>query len=166
MTIQPPSSELFTPFLPSTYNMPEENDRWKEFLGKTFSEFSDVINDKKIGTYLPVESLNGEEWGYDTTTKIRNGYQAILRFKSFITGTYPLPIQNITPQFIITHVWGSASLPCSATGAGDGRYFSFFGEGNADIQFTMTDTEIILTASGPMADYQGFIVIEYLRDGI
>lgn len=156
----------FTPFLPSTYNLPEEDDRFREWLGTTLSSISDVVNDKKIGSYQPSEVLNGELWIYDTTQKVRNGYQFILRFTSFVSGTYPLPITNVNPQLIVTHVWGSASLPCTAVGAGDGRYFSFYGQGNADIQFVMTDTSIILTASAPMANYQGFIVVEYLRDGI
>lgn len=158
---------LFSPFLPSTYNMPEEEDRWLEFVGKTFSEVSDVVNDKKIGGYTQsAESFNGEKWIYDTTKRVRNGYQVILRIPSFVSGTYPLPITNINSQFVVTHVWGSASLPCTAIGAGDGRYFSFYGQGNTDIQFIMTDVSIILTATAPMANYQGFIVIEYLRDGI
>lgn len=166
MTLNNPSN-LFTPFLPSTYNAPEENDRLHEWLGEKFSEVSDVVNDKKIGAYTQnAESFNGEVWIYDTTKKVRNGYQAVLRIPSFVSGTYPLPILNVNPQLIITHVWGSASLPCTAVGAGDGRYFSFYGEGNTDIQFTMTDTSIILTATGAMSNYQGFIVIEYLRDGI
>ncbi len=165
MTTPTNPSNLFTPFLPSTYNVPEEDDRLKEWLGSTLSQVSDVVNDKKIGTYVPVENFNGELWIYDTTKKVRNGYQAILRIPSFVSGTYPLPILNINPQFIVTHVWGSASLPCTAVKAGDGRYFSFFGQGNPDIQFVMTDLSIILTATAPMVDYQGFIVIEYLRDG-
>lgn len=167
MTIPTNPINLFTPFLPSTYNLPEEEDRFSEFIGKTFSEVSDVVNDKKIGSYTQnSESFNGEKWVYDTTKKVRNGYQAILRIPSFVTGTYPLPIRDINGQFIITHVWGSASLPCSTVNAGDGRYFSFFGSGNTDIQFVMSDTGITLTASSPMANYQGFIIIEYLKDGV
>lgn len=157
---------LFTPFLPSTFNLPEEEDRFKEFLGSTLSAISDVTNDKKIGFYIQdAESFNGEKWIFDTTRKVRNGYQAILRITSFVSGTYPLPIVNVNPQFIVTHVWGSANLPCTSVGAGDGRYFSFYGQGNADIQFIMTDLSIILTATAPMANYSGFIVIEYIRDG-
>lgn len=165
MTTPSNPSNLFTPFLPSTYNVPEEDDRLKEWLGSTFSQVSDVVNDKKIGTYVPVENFNGELWIYDTTKKVRNGYQAILRIPNFVSGTYPLPILDVNPQFIVTHVWGSASLPCTAVNAGNGRYFSFFGQGNTDIQFVMTDTSIILTATAPMVNYSGFIVIEYLRDG-
>ncbi len=168
MTIQTQinPSNLFTPFLPSTYNAPDDQERLNDFVGKTFSELSDVINNKKIGAYTQdTENFNGEVWIFDTTKKVRNGYQAILRIPSFVTGTYPLPILNINPQFAITHIWGSASLPCTEIGANDGDYFSFMNEGNADIQFTMSDTEITLTATAPMADYAGFIVIEYLRDG-
>jgi hypothetical protein len=159
-------NNIIPPFLPAFYSIPEEEDRRLEWLSSTFSEVSDCVNDKKIGAYTQsAESFNGEKWIFDSTRKLRNGYQTILRIPSFVSGTYPLPIGNINPQFIITHVWGSASLPCSAVGAGDGRYFSFFGEGNTDIQFTMSDTQIVLTASGPMVNYSGFIVIEYLRDG-
>lgn len=160
-------SELFSPFLPSTYNVPEEDDRLKEWLGSNLSDVSDVVNDKKIGAYTQsAESFNGEKWIYDTTKKVRNGYQSILRVPSFVSGSYPMPIPNINSQFIITHTWGSASKPCSSVGSGDGDYFSFMNEGNSNIQFTMTDLFINITATGPMANYSGFIVIEYLRDGV
>ena len=112
------------------------------------------------------EALNGEKWAYDTTSKVRNGYQAILRIPSFVSGSYALPINNVNPQFVISQLWGSASKPCTAVGAGDGDYFSFFGQGNLDIQFTMSDTTITITASGPMSAYSGFVVIQYIRDGI
>lgn len=159
-------SNLFTPFLPSTYNLPEEEDRFDDWLGSNLSNISDVVNDKKIGLYVQnTENFNGNAFYYDTTRKLRNGYQSILRFTSFVNGTYDLPIRNINSQFVITKVWGSANLPCTAVGQGDGRYFSFFGEGNPDIQFVMSDTSITLTATGPMADYSGYIMIEYLRDG-
>lgn len=167
MTIPTNPSELFTPFLPSTYNLPEENDRLKEWLGSNLSDISDVVNDKKIGAYTQsTQNFNGEKWIYDTTKKIRNGYQAVLRIPSFVSGTYPLPVNQVNSQFVITHVWGSASLPCSAIGAGDGDYFSFFSEGNSRIQFTMSDTQIVLTTDGTTAAYSGFIVIEYIRDGV
>ncbi len=156
---------LFTPFLPSSYNIPEEEDRRVEWLGSTFSGISDVLNSKKIGTYTSsAENFNGEEWIFDKN-KIRNGYQTILRIPSFVSGTYPLPIENINNQFSVTHVWGSASLPCSAVGANDGDYFSFMAQGDLRISFTMSDMEIVLTATAPMVDYSGYIVIEYLRDG-
>lgn len=159
-------SELFTPFLPSTYNVPEQDDRIDVFLVDKLAVFADVINQKKIGQYVQsAENFNGEIWFYDTTKITRNGYQAIARIKSFVSGAIPMPIPNVNPEFVITHAWGSASKPCSATGAGDGDYFSFFSEGNSNIQFTMSDTTIVITATAPMAAYSGFIVIEYLRNG-
>lgn len=158
-------SNLFTPFLPSTYTVPEEQDRMRVFLSDTFSQLSDVINDKKIGTYTQeTEALNGTVWIYDTTKKVRNGYQCISRINSWQSTTIPMPIPNINPQFIITQAYGSASKPCSSVGAGDGDYFSFFSEGNSRIQFTMSDTQIVITAPG-MSAYNGFLVIEYIRDG-
>lgn len=167
MTTPTTPQELFTPFLPSTYNIPEEDDRLKNFLVDKFSGFSDVINDKKIGIYVQsAENFNGNKFWYDTTQKTRNGYQAIARFKSFVSGSYPMPIPDVNPQFVISHVWGSASKPCTAVGSGDGDYFSFMAKGDSRISFTMSDTTIVITATGPMASYQGFIVIEYIRDGI
>jgi hypothetical protein len=158
--------ELFTPFLPTTYNIPEETERTKTYLNDNFSRFSDVINDKKIGAYVQeAENFNGEKWSYDTTKKVRNGYQTIARIKSFISETIPMPIKNINPQFVITLAYGSASKPCSKVGAGDGDYFSFFSQGNANISFTMSDTSITIVAAAPMSSYQGYIVIEYLKDG-
>lgn len=159
-------NEDFTPFLPTTYNIPTEEEDFRRFLNEVFCNNADVVNDKKIGGYTQdAESFNGEKWNYDTTKKTRNGYQVIARITSFVPQVIPMPIGNINPQFVITHVWGSASLPCTFVGAGDGRYFSFFEQGDARIQFVMTDTTITITTNGLMAAYSGFIVIEYLRDG-
>lgn len=168
-------SGTFTPFLPTTYNFPEEDDRLRTFLIDQFSQFADVINDKKIGNYTQnAPSLNGEKWAYDTTSKVRNGYQVIARISSFPnTSTIVLtktsdpqyPINEVGTQFIVTNVWGSASLPCSAIGAGDGVYFSFYSRGDPRITFDMTDTTITITTTVDLSDYQGFIIVEFLNDG-
>lgn len=160
-------SNLFTPFLPATFNIPEEEDRLRTFLNDKFSAVSDVVNDKRIGIFVDnTENFNGEKWWYKTTQVTRDGYQAILYFSSFVSGSYPLPIPNVNPEFIVTQVWGSASKPCTATGAGNGDYFSFMAMGDTRISFTMSDTTITLTTDGARAAYSGFIVIQYLRNGI
>lgn len=157
-------SNLFSPFLPSTFNIPEEEDRLKTFLNDKLSMISDVTNDKKIGIYVQdAENFNGNKFFYRTTKITRNGYQAIAYFTSFVSGSFPLPIPNVNTQFRVTHVWGSASLPPTTPGTGD--YFSFMAQGDARISFIMSDTTITITASAPMVDYSGFIIIEYLRDG-
>src|SRR5690348_10055458 len=167
MTIPSNPIEHFSPFLPSTFNVPEEADRLQSYLGEEFSRFSDVINDKKIGVYRPTETRNGEAWYYDTTKFQRFAYNAIARVTSFVPQVIQLPpiIPDINLQFVISHVWGSASKPCSSVGAGDGDYFSFYGQGDARIQFTMSDLAITITTDGARAAYQGFIVIEYIRNG-
>jgi hypothetical protein len=156
----------FTPFIPTTYNIPEEDDRQKIFLQDTFNKFSDVVNDKTIGAFTQdTEEFNGEKWIYDNTRTLRNGYQAIARIKSFIPQTIPLPIGDVNSQFIMTLTYGTASFPCTAVGANDGVYFSFFSQGDARIQFTVSDTQIIITTNGTTSAYQGFIIIQYVRDG-
>lgn len=182
MTIPLNPQEPFTPFLPTTYNIPEEEDRGKTFLQDQLAQFADVVNDKKIGTYLQAaETLNGEKWFYNTTRITRNGYQAIAYIPSFPgPATLPIPnqlvltilsnpqypITDINDQFVVTHVWGSASLPCSAVGAGDGNYFSFMNQGDSRVSFTMSDTQIIITTTVDLTAYSGFIVVEFLRNGI
>lgn len=159
--------ELFSPFLPATFTVPIEEDRLRTFLVDKLSAISDVTNDKKIGMYVQnAEGFNGEKWFYDTTQKTRNGYQSVLRITSFVPGVYSLPIGNVNPQFVVSNVYGSASKPCTAVAAGDGDYFSFMSQGDARIAFTMTDTAITITTDGARAGYQGFIIIEYIRDGI
>jgi hypothetical protein len=168
--------ELFSPFLATTYNIPEEEDRHKVFLVDRFSTFADVINDKKIGVYTQTaENFNGEKWFYKTTQVTRNGYQTIAFIPSLPnTGTLTLtlssnpafPIQDVDPNFVVTQVWGSASKPCSKTGAGDGDYFSFFSQGNSKISFTMSDIQIVITTTTNLSAYSGFIVIQYLRNGV
>lgn len=167
MTIPGNPFELFTPFIPTTWNIPEEEDRRRVFLVDTFSTISDVLNDKKIGMYVQsFGNFNGEKWIYDTPKKVRNGFQAIARVPSFVSTTIPLPITDVNPQFVITLAYGVASKPCSAVGAGDGDYFSFFSQGNTRIGFTLSDTTITIVTNGSTAAYSGFIVIHYLRDGI
>ncbi len=159
-------SNLFTPFLPTTNNIPEEDDRLRVFLYDRFANFADCINDKKIGIYRQdSNTFNGEAWIYDTTKKIRNGYQVIARIPSFITEVIPLPIPLVNPQFVITLAYGSANKPCSAIGAGDGSYFSFMSKGDTRITFDLTDTTISIVATAPMAAFSGYIVIEFLLDG-
>ena len=157
-------SNLFTPFLPSTFTVPEEQDRSRAFLTDNLSRISDVVNDKKIGIYTQdTENLNGNSFSYDDPKKTRNGYQSIARIKSFVSGPIPMPISNIDDQFVVSLVYGSASLPPTTPGTGD--YFSFMAQGDTRISFVMSDTTITITASGPMAAYSGFIVIEYIRAG-
>jgi hypothetical protein len=176
MTTPSNPQEPFNPFLSATVTVPEEEDRRRTFLVDNFSNMADVINDKKIGCYTQAtESFNGEKWIYDTTKKVRNGYQSIARITRYpnagvltltLTSDPKFPIPNINEQFVITNVWGSASKPCSKVGAGDGDYFSFYTQGNAKVSFTMSDTQIVITTTVNLSAYSGFIVIEYLRDGV
>lgn len=166
MTIPTNPINLFTPFLPSTYNMPDEDDRVTEFIGKTFSEVSDVVNDKVIGNFVQdAQNFNGHKYFYDTTKKLRNGFRFLLRVTSFPnTGVLviPLPIA-INNQFAVSQVWGSASKP--PTTPGTGEYFSFYSEGNARITFVMTDLAVTITTTADMTAYSGFIIVDYILDG-
>lgn len=159
---------LFTPFLGSTFNVPEEDDRLKEWLGSQLSQFSDVVNDKVIGNFVQdAENFNGHKFFYDTTKKVRNGFRFILRVTSYPNSgvlILPLPIP-VNPQFVVSQVWGSASKPCSSTGVGDGEYFSFYSEGNSRITFVMTDLDVTITTTTNMTAYSGFILIDYIKDG-
>lgn len=176
MTIPTNPSELFTPFLPSTYNIPEEEDRLKSFLVDGFSGFSDVINDKKIGTYIQAfQTFNGEKWFYKDPKVTRNGYETIAYIPSYpnagiLTLTLesdPIyPIKEVNPEFVITLLYGTASKPPSEIGAGDGDFFQFNNQGDSRISFTMSDTQIIITTTVDLSAYSGFIVIHYLRNGL
>ncbi len=171
-------SNLFTPFIEATYNIPEEKDTARSYLNSKLSGISDVVNDKKIGLYIQdSENFNGEKWAYLTTKKIRNGYQVISYVPSFIDQVVRIPISNLNEQLIITHTWGSASLPTTSLGAGTGNYFSFMPMGDTRINYTLTDVavvnpddepgfEITITTDGMRSNYVGFIVIEFLHDGI
>lgn len=169
-------SELFTPFLPTTYNLPQEDDRQREWLGSKFSQIADVVNDKKIGSYLQAnETFNGESWFYKSTGVIRTGYQAICYIPALPNATTVVITRNTTPQYpipsvnnelVITHLYGTASLPCSKTGAGDGDYFQYNNQGDARISFTMTDTTLTIVTTTDLSKYSGFIIAHYVRNGI
>ncbi len=165
MTTQNTNND-FSPFLPSTFNLPEEEDRRIEWLGATFSELSDVINDKKIGMYVQDFFVqNGNKYSYDTTEKVRSGYECLLRVTSFPnTGVLTLLLpEPFTDQFSITNVWGSASRPPTTPGNGD--YFSFYSVGNPKVTFVMNDLSVVITTTTDMTAYSGFIFIEFIKDG-
>ncbi len=166
MTIPTNPSELFSPFLPSTYNIPEEEDRHDEWLSSNLSDISDVINDKVIGIFVQdFQNFNGHKYFYDTTKKLRNGFRFLLRVTSFPNNSglvIPLPI-TINNQFAISQAWGSASKP--PTTPGTGEYFSFYSEGNSRITFIMTDQSVTITTTADMTAYSGFIIIDYILDG-
>lgn len=168
MTTPTNPSNLFSPFLPSTFNMPDGEGRSEEFLGKTFSQISDVVNDKVIGMFVQdSQTFNGHKYFYDDPKKLRNGYRFLLRVESYPNATtlvIPLPIE-INEQFVVSQVWGSASLPPSSIGAGDGEYFSFFSEGDSRITFVMTDLAVTITTTADMTAYSGFIIIDNILDG-
>lgn len=176
MTTPTNPSELFSPFLPTTFNIPEEDDRLKSFLNENFANFADVINDKSIGVITDqVENFSGGKWWYKNTKINRNEYQTIVYIPSLpnagplpitLTSDPAFPIENINPEFVITNLYGTASKPCSSIGAGDGDYFMYTNEGNAKITFTMSDTQLVLTSTVDLSGYSGFIFISYLRNGV
>jgi hypothetical protein len=166
---QNPSNQ-FSPFLGTTLTVPEDPEQLNSFLNDQFARYADVINQKTIGTITPAENFSGQTWSYIKTNEQRNGFQVIAYIPNMVTQTLdliaspiPFPIKGIDPNFVVTQVWGSASKPCSAKGAGDGVYFSFYSQGDARITFTMSDIAIVITSV--LVGYSGFIVIQYLRNG-
>lgn len=175
MTAPSNPSELFSPFLPTTYNIPEEEDRIEVFLEDTFAQVSDVVNDKTIGTFVEsAQNFSGEKWWYKNPKITRNGYQVIAWIESFPNAGVmtldaesdpPYPIQDVNPEFVITELYGTASLPPTSTGAGDGDFFKYNNRGDPRIFFDMSDTQITITTTVDLSSYSGFIVIKYLRAG-
>ena len=167
MTYTSNPNELFSPFLPATTSVPEDEERLTTYLVDKFSQYADVINDKTIGVFTQsVSSLNGNKFIYDTTSKVRTGYQYLIRIPSFpnnTTATYSPPVE-LTKQFALFMAWGSASKPFTTPGSGD--YFSFFGSGNPKITFTFSDTAIVVTTTSDMSAYSGFICINFIADGV
>lgn len=167
--------ELFTPFLPSTQNIPEDQDRLNVFLIDNLNLYADVINDKKIGTFVQEkENFNGDKYFYKTTKVTRNGYQTIAFIPSFpptliltLTSNPRFPIEGIDFDFVVADVIGSASKPPDEpdTLTGSGDYFSFMAQGDSRISFTMSNKQIIITTTIDMSKYSGFIKITYIRDG-
>jgi hypothetical protein len=167
MTILPNDGQIFSPFLPSTQNIPEEDDRLKVFLVDRFSNMADVINDKKIGSFTQgVVNYSGNKFAYDVTSKVRSGFQYLARIKSYpASGTITVsPPPNITQQFAIFNAWGVASKPPSSTGAGDGSYITYVNAGNPNISYTFTDTLITITSTLG-AGFSGFFVVDFIYDG-
>jgi hypothetical protein len=91
------------------------------------------------------------------------------RVKSFPNAgvlVIPNPIPNVNQQLIVSNVWGSASKPASAVGAGDGNYFTFPNMGDPRISFTINDMNITITTTVDLSAYTGFIFLEFIPDGI
>lgn len=163
-------AESFTPYLPTTFNIPEEQDRIRTFLYDRFAHMSDVINDKVIGAFTQdTEAINGQKWSYDTTKKSRAGYQALARVVAYPDTDVlmiPNPIPNVNQQLVITQVYGSASLPMTPGVPGSGEYFTFAPMGDPRVSFTLTDTTITITTTVDLSGYTGFIIISYIKDGV
>jgi len=181
MTTPSNPADPFSPFLPSTYNIPEDDDRHDVFLQDVFSLHADVINDKSIGTMVQGNpNFAGGKWWYKDPKITRNEYQVFAYIPSYpaigvltltLTDEDPnkvFPIAGIDPEFVITLSYGTASKPCSAVGAGDGDYFTFMNQGDSRVSWTMSDTTITITVTGvvDMSAYSGFIVIKFLRNGV
>lgn len=168
--------ELFTPFLATSIYVEADPDKIKDFLVDIIPNFADTINDKHIGLYLQTaEVQNGNKFFYGTTQLTRNGYQALAYIPSLPNaGVLVLtaesdpryPLENVNPELVITNMWGTASKGCTATGAGDGDYFTFMNDGNPKITFTMSDTTLTITTTVDLSSYVGLIVIEYVRNGL
>ena len=179
MTTPSNPADSFTPFLPTTYNIPEDDDRHDVFLQDNFSSMSDVINDKTIGTMVVGnQNFNGEKWWYKNVKITRNGYQTFCYIPSYpnastltftLTDTDPnlvFPITGIDPEFMITLTYGTASKPPTSVGAGNGDYFTFMNQGDTRASWTMSDTTIVVTTTVDLTAYSGFIVIKYLHNGV
>ena len=159
----------FSPFLPTTQNIPKDEKSFDYFLNDQFALIADAVNLKTIGIFSTAEQQNGENWYYGSTTiqvqKTRNGLQTVLFIPSLVSGPIPNPVQNIDGNFIMTEVYGTASKLASAIGAGDGDYFTFVNEGNSHVSFTVSDTTITITTDGSLSAYQAFIVQKYIKSG-
>ena len=141
-----------------------------------------MINDKKIGTIAQAtENYSGGGWRYKVTGVNRSEFQTIAYIPSLpgpaslpvpnqitigLTGTPQYPITNVNNQLVITQLYGTASLPPTSVGAGDGDYFSYMPQGDSRISFSMSDLQIIITSTVDLSAYSGFIVINYLRNGV
>ena len=170
MTTPQNPSNLFSPFLPTTYNFPEDDSRVPEFVQSNLANHSDVINDKRIGLFLDYsETFNGETWFYKTTNITRNGYSVIAYIPILPNAgvlVIPNPIKQANPELVMTNIYGTASRPCSAIGANDGIYFTFMSQGDTRISFVATDTIITLTSTVDLRAYRCFMVLEFLRNGL
>lgn len=169
MTTPSNPSNLFSPFLPTTYNFPADEDI-SNFIQSNFAQHSDVINDKRIGIFLDYSAtFNGETWYYKKTAITRNGYSVIAYISSFPNATtvsIPNPISKVNPELIMTNIYGTASKPCSAVNANDGVYFTFMSQGDSRISFVATDTLITITTTVDLSSYSGFFILEFVRNGV
>lgn len=175
MSMSTNPAESFNPFLPTTVNFPVDEDTFNNFLQEQFARHADVVNDKKIGVYIQeTPTPNGNKHWYANTQITRNGSQSFV----FINGlpnagvlvinanTIPrYPINNIQPEFLMWHMWGTCSKPPTTLGAGDGDFFSFSNQGDARISFTMTDLVLTITTTVDLTQYYCFIVCEFIRAG-
>ena len=181
MTIPTNPAEIFSPFIPTTFNIPEDPDTFNNFLQDQFARHADVINDKKIGVYVEeTPTLNGNKHWYANTKVTRNGYQSFVFINGLPNGTLPFPantlvinaattpaypINDVQPEFLMWHLWGTASKPPSTTGAGNADFFSFSNQGDSRISFVVSDTTITITTTVDLSLYYCFIVFEFIRAG-
>jgi len=135
-----------------------------------------LIDWHQIGHTFWIRKICIDKFGSDgaNTKETRNGYQSFV----FINGLPnagvlvidansdpAFPIDNIQPEFLMWHIWGTCSKPPSALNAGDADFFSFSNQGDSRISFTMTDLVLTVTTTVDLTQYYCFIVCEFIRAG-
>lgn len=145
------------PFLTTNLKYPEDEEEKEYFILERFNQITDVANAKSIGIHIPAEVYNGEVWNYGTPQeKPRYGFRTIIYVPSLpnvAIGTYPHNISGINENFAITDLYVAASDRTNF------MYRLITGD-----NVTMDQTNVYVTPTFNAVTYQGYIVIEYLRN--
>lgn len=155
----------FPGYIPSWLNIPEDPSLINEFLNTSISGIVDAVNSREIAVYRPSEIFTGQIWfNENNTNRIRNGFRTVVNFGSLpntTTKSVGHGIANINSNFVLTHLFGSASDTSALT------YIPLpyveVSTGN-NIQIDMDAANVNITTLDNKSSYDKcYVIIEYLR---
>lgn len=165
MTFLPTDS--ITSYVPTDVILPEDLQELRKSLDDILRRLISATNDKDIGYYNVVTTVNGQKWADPTDPQIfKNVFRKIVYIGALNDFTAVNP-QNtahgitITATHVVTRLYGAATDP--STLFIPLPYIDMTGGGN-HIQLSMDATNIILRSN---FDYSGFtqayVVVEWIE---
>lgn len=160
-------------FLPSEFEMPEDNTAMRDAIGERENLTSNLLNIREIGQYEQVELLNAQTWfstpvqkNSGESQKNRYGFRRTFDLVQLNNGSIPIGSTTLSVSPAITAITTPTKAFGSATIAGP-KYVFF---PNADINVVFDNSNAskqTLTITNGSTDVltQCYVTIEYLKQG-
>ncbi len=97
-----------TAFLPTTFYFPEEPDQLREQLNLKYTDITQRLNSKDIGSYELLEVQNGQTWFGDNPRNKREAFRKVINFGVLPNATSKSVAHgiNFTANYQVTKILG------------------------------------------------------------